>query len=146
MVASEKKEFRPFSNGTEYMIWDDENCSRCVKAFRPKEGMWPSEKTLKQYVSIGKYCKLQYDLDMATITGTIPMATAQQIGLHEQGYGLKSQCMFFSDNEDDGFKYPKRPRPDNTPDNQLVMPFYNEELESHFGERVVEKIEKLVAV
>ena len=145
-MSNKQEQFIPFSNGTEYMIWDDNNCSRCTKAWRAKDGKWPSEKTLKQYVSMGKYCKLQYHLDLAVLEGTIPMDIAKQIGLHGE-YSLKSQCMFFSDNEDDGFKYPKRPRPDNTPDNQLVMPFNNEEIESCFGERVVKEIErKLQAV
>jgi hypothetical protein len=85
----------------------DQNCDRCVKAFHVKNGNWPSERTLKEYVRIGKYCKLQYHLDIAHITSEIPVEIADQIGYNEWG-GLKSQCMFFSDNEDDGFKYPPR--------------------------------------
>ena len=27
----------PFSNGTEYMIWEEENCAKCVKASRLKK-------------------------------------------------------------------------------------------------------------
>lgn len=141
MTKKEEKYFTPFSNGTEHMMWYDENCSRCVKSWHAKDGMWPSEKTLKEYVRLGKYCKLQYYLDLIVIKGAIPMDIAKQIGVGEQ-WGLKEQCMFFSDNEDDGFKYPKKPRPDNTPDNQLVMPFCNEDIESCFGESVVKKIEK----
>jgi hypothetical protein len=103
----ETKMITPFSNGTEVMCWMDQNCDRCVKAFHVKNGNWPSERTLKEYVRIGKYCKLQYHLDIAHITSEIPVEIADQIGYNEWG-GLKSQCMFFSDNEDDGFKYPPR--------------------------------------
>lgn len=127
-MASKMEMIRPFSNGTEAMCWLDQNCDRCVKAYHPKDGNWPSEKTLKNYVSIGKYCKLQYDIDICHITSEIPLDTAKQIGLDEDGFGLKQQCMFFSDNEDDGFKYPSQPRPDNSPNNQLVMPFMIEDV------------------
>ncbi len=126
MKTTENKMMTPFSNGTEAMCWRDENCDRCTKAFHVKDGNWPTEKTLKQYVSIGKYCKLQYDLDMAFITSEIPITTADQIGRNELG-GLKSPCMFFSDNDDDGFKYPPRKPIDPTP-NQLCLPIMLNEI------------------
>ena len=28
----EKSKYPPFSNGTEFMVWTDRNCDRCVKA------------------------------------------------------------------------------------------------------------------
>ena len=114
--------FTPFSNGTEAMMWVSNNCDRCTKAFIPKNGEYPSDETMKQYISIGKECKLKYHIDYGFITGKIPLIIAKQIGLDEV-YGLKESCMFYSDNEDDGFKYPKKPKPDTTPDNQMVMPF-----------------------
>lgn len=136
----ESKMIVPFSNGTEAMMWLDHNCDRCVKAFHPdmKKG-WPSEKTLKEYVRIGKYCKLQYDLDIAHITSEIPIETAIQIGMEE--CGLKEQCMFYSDNENDGFNYPKQPKPDNTPNNQLVMPFILDEITIGFRKKATADIE-----
>jgi hypothetical protein len=121
--------FRPFSNGTEAMMWLDGNCDRCVKAFHPNQdkGFPKKESTMQKYVTCGKYCKLQYWIDIGFIEGTIPMEIAKQIGLDENGH-LKEQCMFFSDNDNDGFKYPKRTPPDNTPNNQLVMPFILDEI------------------
>lgn len=119
--------FRPFSNGTEAMIWESENCECCSKAWYPKDANWPKESTIRQYVRIGKYCKLQYWLHIGWIEGAIPKEIAKQIGLTEKGR-LKSQCMFWSDKDDDGFKYPKKPKPDPTADNQLTMPFILDEI------------------
>ena len=33
----EKSKYPPFSNGTEFMVWTDRNCDRCVKASRLRE-------------------------------------------------------------------------------------------------------------
>ena len=119
--------FTPFSNGTEGMFWESRNCERCSKAWYPKDGNWPKESTIREYVRNGKYCKLQYWLHIGWIEGCIPTEIAQQIGVDESKGGLKD-CMLYSDNEDDGYKPPKRPKPDNTPDNQLTMPFYLQEI------------------
>src|SRR6185436_2863733 len=120
--------FVPFSNGTSAMMWQDENCNQCVKAFYPDEkNGWPKESTIKQYVRCGKYCKLQYWLDIGWVEGSIPMEIAQQIGLNEDGR-LKVSCMFFSDNDDDKYQPPKRPKTDPTSDNQLTMPFLLQEI------------------
>jgi len=115
----------PFSNGTEAMNWMESNCNRCTKAYFPKEGNWPSEKTLKQYVRIGKYCKLQYHLDMGYLLGHIPSDIAQQIGMDE--VGRMKHCMFFSDDDNDRFRYPPHNPDDDIPGNQLVMPFIFQE-------------------
>lgn len=128
----EKETFRPFSNGSEAMVWYVDNCERCSKAYFPKDGEYPSDKTMKQYCSSGRECKLKYAIDFGFVTGEIPLDIAKQIGIDEQNGGLKESCMMFSDNDDDGFKPPKRPKPDRTPDNQLVMPFLLDEvLENH---------------
>lgn len=119
-----------FSNGTEAEGWYYSNCGECVKAFLPK-GDYPSEKTMQEYVRCGKYCKLQYWLDIGFAEGVIPKEIAEQIGLKYFNVqvppapagifaGLKDTCMFFSDNDNDRYKPPKRPKPD-VP-NQLCMP------------------------
>lgn len=123
---------RPFSNGSQAMDWYYNNCEQCVKAYFPKkDGEWPSCKTMKAYCSIGKECKLKYQVDIGFITGEIPLETAKKIGYTEEK-GFPCSCMMFSDNNDDGFKAPKRPKPDNTPDNQMVLPFLtNDILKGH---------------
>lgn len=112
--------FRPFSNGTSAMFWYGENCETCKKAFFPNNGEYPSDRTMKQYCSIGKECKLKYALDFAFITGEITLDIAKQIGIDKDG-GLKESCMMWSDDKDDGFKYPKKPTPKHTPDNQIML-------------------------
>lgn len=111
--------FIPFNNGTSSMMWYGENCDRCVKAYKPINGEWAGESTLKDYVRCGKYCKLQYWLDIGFIEGVIPDEIAEQIG-KDKDYGLKQTCLLFSDNDNDGYKPPKRPKPE--PPNQLCMP------------------------
>ncbi len=59
----------PFSNGTEFMGWQDNNCMQC-----------------SQYESTSRIrgnakCKLAFDIDYATVgDGTIPLSTAKWIG------------------------------------------------------------------
>ena len=126
-----KDEMAPaFSSGTGGMNWYLNNCDRCTKAYLPKDGEYPSDKTMKQYCRTGKECKLKYHVDLGFILGEIPLCVADQIG-HNNGF-LKESCMMFSDNDDDGWTPPKRPKPDRTPDNQMVLPFeLNEILEGH---------------
>jgi len=129
----------PFSNGSEFMLFYDEYCCRCVKAWFPKkDGDWPSEKTLRKYVSMGKYCKLQYEIDLATITSEIKKETADEFGLFSVSK-IYAQCQKFSNNDDDRFKPPKQPKPDKTDPGQIVMPlndlFPEPEIEKEF-ERV----------
>lgn len=119
----------PFSNGTERMRWDDNNCSICAKAWYAPNGEWPSEKTMKEYVRMGKYCKLQYYIDLAAYDGLIPEEIANEIGMKDGR--LNWRCSKFSDDDNDKFRYPKRLPPDDG--NQLVMPFVIDEIQ--FQER-----------
>lgn len=117
----------PFSNGSEAMDWCARNCDRCTKAFHPKvDGDWPSDKTMRQYISIGKECKFKYHIDLGFIIGEIPLSIAQQMGYTEDKVWFPD-CIHYSDNEDDGYKPKPRPKPDPTPPNQMVMPFIIEE-------------------
>lgn len=40
-----KSEYPPFSNGTEFMVWTDRNCDRCVKASHLRETIAGEEYT-----------------------------------------------------------------------------------------------------
>lgn len=121
-----KKMESPFSNGTEAMNWIDENCDRCVKAYRPKaDGEYPSFNTMKQYCSIGKECKFKFAIDIGFITGEVPSEIVDQIGRREHGF-ISHNCLHYSDNDDDGYKPKPRPKPDG-PLNQMVMPFIIEQ-------------------
>lgn len=134
MIQFEKtfkeEQYTAFSNGTGAMIWYADNCDRCTKAYWPDENKdWPSDKTMRKYVACGKECKLKYFLDHGFIFGTIPDSIAEQIGKGE--WGLKESCMFYSDSDNDRYrppKLPKRPPPDRTPNNQLVLPFLIDEI------------------
>ncbi len=135
-TETDNRPVSPFSNGTEAMIWTSHNCDICKRAWHPKNGEFPSEKTLKHYVSIGKYCRLQYFMDLAHIDGLLPLGIAKEIGVSRLAYydkprehgfcDLLSQCLKFSDDDNDEFHYPKRPRPDAP--NQLTMPFIIDEI------------------
>lgn len=54
------------------------------------------------------------------------LESAQKIGYKDGS--LSDQCMMFSDDYNDGYTPPKRPIPDRTPDNQMVMPFVLDEI------------------
>ncbi len=133
-----KKPYTPFSNGTQAMNWYCNNCDKCTKSWHPDQNKpYPKESTIANYVSQGKYCKLQYWIDLGFILGEIPLEIAEQIGFTSKSYS--GSCMMFSDNEDDGYKPPKRPRPDNTPDNQLVLPFLTNEILENFKHKTTKK-------
>ena len=69
----------PFGNGTSAMIWYDENCTSCKKAYFPKVNCdYPSDNTMKSYCSTGKECKLKYAIDWGFVSGDIPMNVAQK--------------------------------------------------------------------
>jgi hypothetical protein len=88
--VSQTKSFRPFSNGTEYQIWDEINCCQCAKGWM----MLQTDGTYKNYADSDYesdlMCKLQDDLTIGTFTGTIPYETAEQIGIN--GHGLVGRC------------------------------------------------------
>jgi len=117
----------PFSNGTEAMVWYSENCATCKRSWHPGERGFPHEVVLKRYVREGKYCKLQYDLDLGFITGEIPESTAKQIG--EDEGGLKETCLLWSERDDNEGcqRKPRKPRDSSGP-NQFVLPFVEEEI------------------
>ncbi len=119
--------FNPFSNGTEAMIWQDHNCGSCSKSWHPKDGNWPKESTIREYVRIGKYCKFQYWMDIGWVEGSIPKSIAEQMVLDIEKIHF-GDCIHFSDNEDDGFKYPTKTPKDPIADNQLTMPFIFDEI------------------
>lgn len=73
----------PFSNGTEFMRWQERNCLQCCRY---------SNVSSKR--SNAK-CKLAFDLDFACIDdGTISSKTANKIGL--VGNYLKDKCNDFN--------------------------------------------------
>ena len=123
-LSKDEKE-TPFSNGTGAMIWYGQNCENCKRAYFPKNGEWPKEKTLEGYVSCGKYCILQYFIDYGFVTSEVPKTVIDVIGRDKNGY-ISEQCRMFSDDDNDRYKHPKKPRPDAP--NQMVMPFLLNEL------------------
>jgi hypothetical protein len=117
---------RPFSSGTEAMMWLDHNCDRCVKSFKPKHSL-PDFKTTQNLVNLGRECRLKYHIDMGFITGDIPEDIAKQVGWTLEK-GFPESCMMYSDNDDDGWK-PTPRHPDRSPDNQLCFPFILDQFE-----------------
>lgn len=142
-----EKMMRPFSNGTESMIWYDNNCCTCKKAWHSKDGNYPKEETLKAYVRQGKYCKLQYDLDLGFVISEIPESTADQIGTthkSETYCTLKETCMMWSEkDEDDNRPRPRKPRDPSGP-NQLCLPIELIEIERNIVKQIqLTKTEKV---
>lgn len=127
---------RPFSNGTEGMMWYDDNCCTCKKAWHSKDGNYPKEETLKAYVRQGKYCKLQYDLDLAFIISEIPESTADQIGTEyksDKCCTLKQTCMMWSEKGDGDERKPRKPRDPSGP-NQLSLPIALIDIEENIAQ------------
>lgn len=117
----DEQQIRPFSNGTEFMCWLDNNCDRCVKAFKPKNGIIPDYKNTQRLVNLGLECKMKFAIDFSSITGEIPISIAKEIGYSEEN-GLSGNCMFFSDDNDDNWQ-PTPKKPKDAPDCQMCLPF-----------------------
>lgn len=100
---------KPFSNGSEFMYWYDNNCSRCTRAMHMAE--MPDFDVTQKMVNLGRECRLKFALDLAVGggTGEIPDDVAAVIGTGE--HGLKESCMMFSDNEDDRWRPPNNRKP-----------------------------------
>ena len=71
---------RPFSNGTEFMIWRDKNCDRCEKA-----NTETADRT--------KTCPMEYDIALASVTdGSIPKESAERVGCNYEPYFHLTDC------------------------------------------------------
>lgn len=121
-MKHEVQKITPFSNGTEFMYWLDENCDRCVKAFRPAKGKdMPDYDTTQKLVNLGRECKIKFAVDVATgLDIPIPEDVARLEGWTPET-GWKWNCMLYSDNDDDGWK-PAPRKPKDAPDCQLCLP------------------------
>lgn len=79
----------PFSNGTDAMVWQDNNCLKC----RNYESESHEEEEAK--------CKMAYNLDLGFITGSIPLRIAKDIGCDYnplyKTVNLFTRCRKFSD-------------------------------------------------
>ncbi len=118
MPKVEVQTIRPFSNGTEAMIWYEENCDRCVKAYK---GM-PDYNTTVKLVNLGMECKYKFGMDMAHITGEVELSIAEAIG-YVEGKHFPRTCLHFSDDDNDRWKRPPTKRPKGDNDLQMCLPY-----------------------
>lgn len=121
MAKIEVQTVRPFSNGTEFMMWLDSNCDQCVKSYKPTNGQMPDYKTTQRLVNLGMECKLKLAIDFSAITGEVSEDIARQVGWTPEKHWPEA-CMMFSDDENDGWK-PAPKKPKDAPDCQMCLPF-----------------------
>lgn len=77
------KKITPFSNGSEFESWQDQNCFNCCR--------YSNVSTKRNNAK----CKLAFDLDIGCVTdGTISLNTATKIGY--DGVSLNVRCNDFS--------------------------------------------------
>lgn len=111
----------PFSNGTDFMHWYDQNCGTCVRAFVPANGKnLPDFDATQRLVNLGRECRMKFavDLGIGGGTGEVPDDIAALMGLN--GDGTVGQCMMHSDDDNDRWKPgPRKPPPED--DRQLML-------------------------
>lgn len=110
----------PFPNGTSAMMWSVRNCDRCVKACHSTV----EDDVLRGYVRSGKMCKYQYFIGLAWLTGFIPLDICKGMGYDPDNKEHRiyfPNCILFSSDDNDRWHPPKRPKPDKTPPNQLLL-------------------------
>ena len=131
MAKSKSKEpmIVPFSNGTEAMDWYDRNCENCKHAYLPKDGEYPRDKTMRQYVRDGRECPMKYALDWAFVSSELPLEMARRMG-YTSG-PMPHTCLKWSDRGNGGNPPgPKRPAP--IAPNQMSMNFeFSEIAQNH---------------
>lgn len=59
---------QPFSNGTEFMIWKERNCDKCVKYESKSETIEKAR------------CRKAFYIDYSSLSGEIPLRIANKIG------------------------------------------------------------------
>lgn len=81
----------PFSNGSEASSYTSGNCEKCIH--------YESESTTEEEAK----CKLAFNLDLGTLTGSIPLWVAKEIGCdYDPLYGTVRlrKCRHLSDGTD----------------------------------------------
>lgn len=72
------QEIDPFSNGTEYMFWTDENCCKCKKAYWADE--MPDFDETQKLIAEGKECPLKFALELHSVCGGLTREIVDRIG------------------------------------------------------------------
>lgn len=112
----------PFSNGTEFMYWQADNCDTCVRAFRPAKGKeLPDFGATQRLVNLGRECRIKFaiELGVGCGTGEMPDDVAALAGWKGEG-GLPWDCMMHSDDDNDRWKPgPRKPPPED--DRQIML-------------------------
>lgn len=138
MATVKKKEpvVIPFSNGTEAMMWMDNNCDCCARAYHPRsDGEWPSDKTMRQYCRDGRECPMKYAIDIAHITGEMLLEVAEKVGYADDRMPVK--CKEWKDRGGNGNPRgpatpPRKSRGKPIPENQMVLGFgFSEIAQNH---------------
>lgn len=79
-IRPNKNMVRPFSNGTEFLLWKEENCDGCIR-YENKSTKASNAK-----------CNLAFYLDLGSATdGMIPSDVALRIGVSEYN-GIEMSC------------------------------------------------------
>lgn len=68
----------PFSNGSEFMDWDEMNCCRCVKGYQFADGRGPVEDDTPPDEFL---CPIQRAVYESMGTGSVPREIADRHGL-----------------------------------------------------------------
>lgn len=115
-----------FSNGTEYMMWTEQNCDTCVRAFRPAKGKeMPDFNATQRLVNLGRECKIKFAIEYAAGSGVgdVPDDIAALVSGIPGKWSW--QCMMHSSDDNDGPNKPRKPRPpkDTSEDPQQLMLF-----------------------
>ena len=76
----QKKQHVPFSNGTEYTMWQDANCYQCSK--------YENESTCEADAG----CKLAFFLDMGAIGYEVPMEILMEVGWNAEKNKINPIC------------------------------------------------------
>lgn len=77
---AQKKQLVPFSNGTEYTMWQDANCHQCTK--------YENESTCEADAR----CKLAFYLDMGALGEDVPTEILMQVGWNAEANRISPVC------------------------------------------------------
>ncbi len=105
----------PFSSGTEFMDWQENNCCTCVRAYKPKGPRYelPDYRVTQKLVNLGRECPMKFAMELGAGggSGEMPDDLAARVGWKGEG-GLPWDCMMHSDDDSDGWKPTPRVPPE----------------------------------
>lgn len=111
---------RPFSNGTDGMVWMDNNCHECACSTYDDINLDNGE--MIERVNQGRHCEAEIHMAYSQVDGAVWIEIAKWVGWTENS-GWPRNCQGYRNQYPPGHPLGMQPPGSPIADNQLVLPF-----------------------